>query len=188
MRCMTQWSYVEIQRILESSRGMGGPAEAHGTLAGALCAASGYTFEDWLGEILPDARSGAGASAALRMLYTDTAGAMTGEAMTVELLLPDDDRPLAERADALGAWCQGFLYGLGSSRIPDIESLPGDAGEVVRDLAQIARVCADPEESDESGESAYAELVEFVRVGARLLFEDLAPYRDLPPAPSEPLH
>lgn len=186
---MTQWDYVEIKRILETSRCMGGPAEAHGTLAGALCAASGYSFEDWLGEILPDARAGTSAPEVLRSLYGDTADALAGDAMTVELLLPDDDRPLAERAEALGAWCQGFLYGLGTSRIPDIGSLPGDAGEVVRDLTQISRVCADPEESDEDGESAYAELVEFVRVGTRLLFEDLAPWREPPPsAPAEPLH
>lgn len=185
---MTQWNYVEIQRILEPSRGLGGPSEAHGTLAGALCAAIAYSFEDWLGEILPHERSGAAAPEALRALYGETAGALAGDTMTVELLLPDDERPLAERAEALGAWCQGFLYGLGTSRIPDIEKLPGDAGEVVRDLAQIARVCVDPQESAESGESAYAELVEFVRVGARLLFEDLAPYREPPSAPSEPLH
>lgn len=186
---MSQWSYAEIQRTLEDARCLTGPAEAHGALAGALCATVGYRLEDWLGEILPDARASSMAPGVLRDLFGETEGALVGDAMDLELLLPADDRPLGERAEALGAWCQGFLYGLGSSRVPDLERLPGDVGEVVRDLAQISHVGADAAEADETGESAYAELVEFVRVGAQLVFEELAPYREPPPAaPSGALH
>ena len=36
--------------------------------------------------------------------------------------------------------------------------------------------------------SAYAELVEFVRVGVQLLFEELAPARRAPPDAGAPLH
>ena len=35
------------------------PAEAHGTLAGALCALVPYRLEDWLAEILPEGSIGA---------------------------------------------------------------------------------------------------------------------------------
>ena len=45
---------------------------------------------------------------------------------------------------------------------------------MVRDFAEITRVGVDAERQDaESNESAYAELVEFVRVGVQLLFEEL---------------
>ncbi len=64
------------------------------------------------------------------------------------------------RAAALGAWCQGFLYGLGTSSLADATQLPGDVGEVVRDLTEITHVAADSAESLESNEGAYAELVE----------------------------
>jgi predicted dienelactone hydrolase len=91
-----------------------------------------------------------------------------------------DDAPIGDRASALGQWCQGFLYGLGSRPLPDPESLPEQVGEIVRDLTSITQVGVDDSESDESNEQAYLELVEFVRVGAQLLFEELARYRGDP--------
>ena len=63
-------------------------------------------------------------------------------------------------------WCQGFLYGLGAGSIPGCRAAcRGRSGEIVRDLAEITRAGVDAGESEESNESAYAELVEFVRVG-----------------------
>lgn len=178
---MSQWSYAEIQRTLEGAHCLTGPAEAHGTLAGSLCTTVGYRLEDWLGEILPEARVSLMPPRELSDLFGETAGSLAGSEMALELMLPGDDRPLGERAEALGAWCQGFLYGLGSSPISDFERLPGPVGEVVRDLVQITQVGVEPDEADEAGESAYAELVEFVRVGAQLVFEELTPYREPPP-------
>ena len=54
----------------------------------------------------------------------------------------------------------------------------------------MTQVAVDPAESDESNEEAYTELVEFVRVGAQLLFDEFAPYRTVPEAsvPRSPLH
>ena len=46
----------------------------------------------------------------------------------------------------------------------------------------------DGSESAETNERAYSELVEFVRVGVQLLFEELAPYRVIPPTATESLH
>ena len=36
-------------------------------------------------------------------------GELAGDDIAIVLLLPSDDAPLAERAVALGQWCQGFL-------------------------------------------------------------------------------
>ena len=47
-------NYADIQRVLTQSRSLADAAEAHGTLSGALCAASVYQLDDWLGEILPE--------------------------------------------------------------------------------------------------------------------------------------
>ena len=104
------------------------------------------------------------------------------------VLLPGDEQPIDARATALGQWCQGFLYGLGTSAIDDVTRLPGEVGEIVRDLSEITRIGVDGSETLETNESAYAELVEFVRVGVQLLFEELAPYRVVPPPVTESLH
>jgi uncharacterized protein YgfB (UPF0149 family) len=181
-------TYHQIQLLLAQERSLADAAEAHGTLAGCLCGASGYRFEDWLREILPEGRAGAAATAMLQELYTATAAALLQPDMEFELLLPDDEQPIDVRTAALAQWCQGFLYGLGTGAIPDASQLPGDAGEIVRDFVEISRAGVDPEQDEESNESAYAELVEFVRVGAQLLFEELAAARRPTPSPSAPLH
>jgi uncharacterized protein YgfB (UPF0149 family) len=176
-------SYAEIQRLLSDERSMTDAAEAHGTLAGALCATSTYRFEDWLQELLPDGRTQSESGGALHGLYFVTSETLAGADMTFELLLPADAQPLEERAAALSQWCTGFLYGLGSGSIQDLSKLPGEVGEVVKDFDEITRVgvdAGDSEDSDESNEAAYAELVEFVRVGVQLVFEELEGVRQQP--------
>jgi uncharacterized protein len=176
------------QQLLAREHSLADAAEAHGTLAGCLCATAGYRLEDWLREILPEGRAGAEAAAALEGLFTATAAALTQPDMEFELLLPGDEQPIEVRTAALAQWCQGYLYGLGAGAITDATVLPGDAGEIVRDLSEISRAGVDATQEEESNEAAYAELVEFVRVGVQLLFEELAGLRR-PAAPAAaPLH
>jgi uncharacterized protein YgfB (UPF0149 family) len=182
-------NYAQIQRLMADCRAVAEPAEAHGTLAGALCAASGYRLEDWLAEILPEgADSDSAAVPGLRSLYDETCAALAGTQMQFDLLLPDDDAPIEERTEALTLWCNGFVYGLGTGGAPDPERLPGDAGEIVRDLAQIMRAGVDAREGAEANEEALAELVEFVRVGVQVVFEELGAMRQPAPPPGVSLH
>lgn len=181
---MIQANYADIQRVLVDERSLTDAAEAHGTLAGCLCAVAHYRFQDWLLEILPDGRAEPSAATALQALYTSTAGSLAGLDMAFQPLLPQDTESIVERTGALATWCQGFLYGLGSGSgaTQDVEDLPGDVGQVVTDLVAISGAAVDPLQSEESNEEAYAELVEFVRVGVQMVFEELASLRH--PGPS----
>ena len=185
---MNQPDYAEIEQLLAEQRSLTDAAEAHGTLSGCLCALADYGFQDWLKEILPEGRADAAAADTLYGLFTATAAALEQTEMEFEPLLPSDAQPLELRTAALALWCQGFLYGLGSGSIPDTSGLPGDVGEIVRDLTEITRAGVDDEQGEESNEGAYAELVEFVRVGVQLLFEELAPVRHAPLSDAAPLH
>jgi yecA family protein len=177
-------SYEQIQQVLSTAHSLTEAAEAHGTLAGCLCATVGYRFEDWLQEILPEGRVAPGDTETLRELYTTTADALRANEMEFSPLLPEDEQSLDARAAALGLWCQGFLYGLGAGALNDASQLQGEVGEIVRDLTEITHVAVDRGESAENNESAYTELVEFVRVGVQLVFEELEPLRDPPPSTS----
>ena len=183
---MQTTSYAEIQRVLAQERSLSEAAEAHGTLAGALCTVIAYRFEDWLLEILPEGRARPESSGALRELYSDTADSLEGARMEFHPLLPEDEQPIGARTAALAQWCHGFLYGLGTH----VSGVRGDVEEVVRDFTEITHADVDGTDSEESNESAYAELVEFVRVGVQLVFDELAGLRAQAAAtpPQEPLH
>lgn len=185
---MMHANYAEIQSVLSDEHSLTDAAEAHGTLTGSLCSAPGYRFEDWLREILPDGSAREPGSQTLRELFRDTSGALHGVQMHFDLLLPDEERPIIERAGALALWCQGFLYGLGVGVLRDAASMPGEVSEIVNDITEIGSAAVDTTESEESNESAYAELVEFIRVGVQVVFEELAPLRDPPPPPGAPFH
>lgn len=182
--------FDHLQKVLAESRALTDAAEAHGTLVGAFCAAADFTLDDWLAELYAEGRTDEAASAALRELFDATRAALVSDQMEFNALLPDDGAAIGVRAEALGQWCQGFLYGLGSRPMPEPEQLSRDAGEVIRDMTAITQVTADAEASDESNEEAYAELVEFVRVAAQLLFDEFDRWRGAAAGPSgtEALH
>lgn len=188
-RCVpTPHDYAEIQRTLSASHALADPAEAHGTLAGALCALGPYRLEDWLAEILPDGAGAGPTDPVLETLYAATVSSLSGADMDFDLLIPDDEQPIEERTRALTCWCTGFLYGLGINGAADPQRLPGDLGEILRDMTEITRAGVDATDSLEANESALAELVEFVRVGVQLVFDELQPLRDREPPPRPVLH
>jgi len=178
---LTAHTFDDLQRALVQARALTDAAESHGTLVGSLCSTR-CTLADWLAEILPDGHAEGRVAQQLREVFDATARALLEGALAFQPLLPSDEAPIADRTAALGEWCQGFLYGIGTGAVPDPASLKGDAAEVLRDMTEITHVDVDPADGEESNEAAYAELVEFVRVGVQLLYDHLQPLRE-PPAP-----
>ena len=84
----------------------------------------------------------------LRELYVDTAGCPRRAARwSLSCCCRRTKQPLDARTAALAQWCQGFLYGLGTSVVQDESGLPGDIGEIVRDLTEITHVAVDTEQT-----------------------------------------
>ncbi len=188
---MLPGNYAEIQSALTEEHSLADAAEAHGTLAGSLCSVSEYRFEDWLCDILPEGKARPPSAALLRGLYRSTADALFAPDMGFDLLLPEDDQSIIERAGALGLWCQGFLYGLGLGVLRDTSRMPDELSGIVEDITEIGRAAVDTSQSEESNEAAYAELVEFLRVSVQVVFEELAPRRETSassPSPGAPFH
>ena len=101
-----------------------------------------------------------------------------------ELMLPDDDEPLEARVEALGTWCQGFVYGLAVGGIKEDTELPEDSKELIKDIIEISRAgyvvddeaeIAVMEDDDEEDEVAFMEVSEYVRMGILLIYEELQP-------------
>ncbi|HEX3846399.1 MAG TPA: UPF0149 family protein [Steroidobacteraceae bacterium] len=170
--------FQDFEDVLAMAGSHAEASEAHGSLCGALCSTSPYRVQDWINEILPDgAALSDESSAMIEKVFAATTASFGEQGMEFEPLLPDDEQPLNGRANALALWCSGFLYGLGTGHLSDLEGLNGEVGEIVRDFTEISRASGDEAESDESNEQAYTELVEFIRVAAQVVFEELLPLR-----------
>ena len=153
------------------------PAELHGLLCGLLCADPTLDRDRWLAVAREELAEGAELTEPvcdlLAKLLEFGAAQLNADDGSVTPLLPDDDAPLNQRADALGAWCQGLLYGLGLGRADRDGALSADSREFLRDATEIAQVGFETDESSEADETAYAEVVEYLRVGLLMILEDL---------------
>ena len=179
---MFQVTFPEVARVLQTLQSSVAAAESHGCLCGALCTTQQYPVESWLDELAPDAdevsaEDPADDRATLRLLFADTVRALRGDEMEFQLLLPDDDAALMERALALSQWCQGFLYGFGAGGAVPREQLSGEVEEVLRDLTHISQASVETGAEAEEEELAYAEIVEYVRAGVQLIHDELIELR-----------
>ncbi|PJK11772.1 YecA family protein [Lysobacteraceae bacterium NML120232] len=147
------------------------PAELHGALTGWL-AGGGEAGGAWLGKVLADDDLPQPDAADLQALHDATVAALEDGEFGFQLLLPDEDAPLAVRGNALFDWCRAFLGGFGLAAGAE-PALGEDGNEALEDLARLAMAEADSE-GDEEDERAFAELEEFVRVAALLLHGDCA--------------
>jgi len=175
--------YQAFATLLSTSGHPVSPAELHGLLLGRSCAGAGFEVDSWLADAaeLLESEPADNVRNALIGLQEMVKGELTGDDMTVVLLLPSDDTPLTERAAALGQWCQGFLTGFGLTR--RAYALSTEATEVLQDLAAIAQVQDALEESDD-GESDYMEVMEYLRVAPLLLFTETKKADEAPAKPS----
>ena len=177
----------ELDRKLRSSPFMGGASEAHGLLCGLLARGVEPDSIDKQAGLF---RLGEGDELeALRQLAQLAARDLEARESGFSLLLPPDERSLAERTEALSSWCDGFLLGLHHDGEAVGKALEGDAREAVQDLMEITHL-ETGEIGASEGERALMEIEEYVRTLAQYLYEELnqrgrtsAPPA-APPAPS----
>jgi uncharacterized protein YgfB (UPF0149 family) len=147
----------------------------HGALCGALCRLPPEDIDpvDLLDEIdaPPDARG----RVELARVMDEALASLSDSEASFSPLLPEDETALGERARALGAWCEGFLYGLAGSAKLDIEGCSEEVQEIIKDFSQFTRANFAGADDLETEESAYAELIEYIRIGAQLIYIELRP-------------
>ena len=68
-------------------------------------------------------------------------------------------------------------FALGNPLRADDGAVPEAVHEVVRDFGEISRASIDAEETAESNEASYAEIVEYLRAGTQLAYEELEAHR-----------
>ena len=150
-------------------------SEVHGIVIGALCnhLKSSLT-PDLLNIIEPgvdkqDSKYSV-LSENLNELYRDNSDLLFDGAEGFDLILPDEDEKLSVRVEGLATWCKGFLLGLLYNNAFSLDQLPESGAEIARDLMEIAEAETGLDQEREE-DWALAELEEYVKVGAQLIFE-----------------
>lgn len=157
-------NFYEIEQQLHALGAGLGAAELQGSIVGYLCAGKTQLNGFILDASLPD-------TPLLAPLFDGSRSAL--EEGSIALLLPDDDSAIADRAAALRHWCSGFLGGLGLGGMNKSIKLSSDAEELLSDLREIGRSEVSFDEDEESDENALMELIEYARMGAILLRDEL---------------
>jgi len=160
-----QISYQDWSDFLLRVGAICSPAELHGVLCGIQCRGS---VPDWKQQVrafmdLLDEDHGSSVDAALEAQYDLISGALMDGQYGLQLLLPEAELPLGDRAAALALWCQGFLQGFGEGGAELLARLDEDTREAIADLAQIAQLEEDCGAGEEC-EQNLLELVEYVRM------------------------
>ena len=88
----------------------------------------------------------------------------------------------------LGAENSTKLYGLGTAGFENFERLPTDTNEFLQDLIEITRTNFEGITASEQEEGAYAEIVEYVRIGTLLIREEIKHIDDGAPSDDSVLH
>ena len=180
--------YDRLRDALAAAGAVVAPPELHGGVCGALCVGGAPAARRWLADCLDDERLDAAAPAMaddLDELIVTSAQMLDEAELAFAPLLPGDDAPLEEQVEALAAWCQGFLNGVGSTtaaagRTPEEGSA---LGEILHDFAELSRAGLSEDEAAGHGQPDFAleELKEYVRVSVQIVFEELGGGRAAPP-------
>ena len=173
----TELDFAAVDQALSQAEAGINASEAHGTLCGLLCAQQPFDPQTWLLHTLiaTDAATApvAAAHALLLRLAESAVHQLNAADYDFTLLLPDDEHALQTRTLAVSQWCQGFLGGLRLAHLVQPETLPGDVGEVIGDIMEISKAARFQVEESNASEADFAELVEFLRAGIRLVYEEL---------------
>ena len=172
-------NYSELQSALGET-GAFCPAEQwHGLLCGLLC--SGRPVSAALLQQLMVENAGLDQEPAgscipvFEALMRETGMRLSEGQFDFALLLPDDDESLPRRTQALGDWCESFLFGLSAGGLSNETELTAEVDEFIADLAEISRVEFNNETASDEDEIQFSELVEYVRLGVLLINDEFNP-------------
>lgn len=176
---VSQFDFEELANQLMEQGLEASPADLHGCLSGLLASGASHEAEtgiDGLVQALDMDLHGELAEQVMA-LYVATAQCLDNDEYDFYPLLLDDSADIVSRTSALAGWCRSFLAGYtqgstGAGR--QLNVLPGDSSEILRDLAAIAEADLEELAEDEEAEKSYAELTEYIRFAALNAYADNA--------------
>lgn len=150
-------------------------SELHGMMCGYLCASADSQGEAYLRALLNNKKDEESRAALLAMsaVYSFSQQQIANFDFDFELLLPDEEGSLIERAQAFSEWCEGFTQGLTSAGVDMDQFYDEEAQEALQHMVEFAELDCDSLGTDEEDEKALMEVTEYARMAVLRLHGDL---------------
>lgn len=150
-------------------------SELHGMMCGYLCAGANNQGEAYLRALLNNKKDEASRMAELAMfsIYSISQQQITHFDFDFQLLLPDDDEELPDRARAFSEWCEGFTQALTTAGVDADQFYEEETQETLQHIQEFAEIDADSLEGDEDDERALMEVSEYTRMAVLRLHSEL---------------
>ena len=178
-------NFSDLERGLNSCGSSWFCAQSHGLLCGRLAVLGPNAFnlcvEQIFENISLENTSRDHCELMLEDLFKDTWAQLVERQSEFELFLPGEERNITERTEAISQWCDGFLHGIVTGKKPKklkdyLNQDPLDI--IIKDFLEITRATANEEADEEDNETAFNEVMEYIRVSVQLIYEELADFRD----------
>ncbi|MBL7481491.1 UPF0149 family protein [Legionella bononiensis] len=150
-------------------------SELHGMMCGYLCAGADSQGEAYLRALLNNKKDEESRNALLVMfsVYTISQQQINNFDFEFEMLLPDDNESLVERAQAFSEWCEGFTQGLTMAGVGADQFYEEEAQEALQHIIEFAELDCETLDVDEEDEKALMEVSEYARLAVIRLHGDL---------------
>ncbi len=150
-------------------------SELHGVMCGYLCAGAINEGEAYLRALMTNKKDAGMRRAALALfgVYAVSQQQMAGFNFEFQLLLPDEDDPLALRAQAFSEWCEGFTQGITMAGVGYDQLQEEEAQEALQHLTEFAELDYQTLHLDEEDEHALMEVSEYARMAVLHIHVDL---------------
>lgn len=165
-------SFTKLTTILQKIQPNCHVSQIHGLLCGYICAMAGNPIDFWE-DVFPNTQKSRKGEEMLKELYELTYHQLSEFSFEFMLVLPDDKSDINVRAESLGLWCQGFLTGLEQSDVMARAAINAELKEAMDDIIEIAQLSFGDIASNDEDETAYFELVEYVRLSVLMIFHEL---------------
>lgn len=172
---MSQLYFPSLESNNSTGDGPASAAELQGALCGLLCLDSQANRITWYKSLFEDINPDEDEVLDLTALFDQTVQALNSLDFDLQLELPEDNAPISSRISALADWCQGLIFGLGTSGLTDDTELSGDCQEYIADVIKISQISKDDIEDSDEEDTNFEELVEYLRMGLFLLYGELQP-------------
>jgi hypothetical protein len=200
----SQPNYAELGAALDELELGVDAAEYHGGICGALCALGSGASNSWLRATRSSEIADPDLTNTLLNAEATAWKALAGPDFEFHPVLPEGEVSLSARVDALALWCQGFLsgLGLGGENVATVLAAPaspspkangqgrGGITEILADLAEISKARLGDEDMQDAAQAGFdlEALVEYVRVGVQLIFDELEGRRAAAESPAASAH